>query len=276
MSVVLPISVADLTGFQGDETDTLNESYICFRRREMKAVRKTRATQITTSDKLSRLQQELENPLKLAVSVLLREKLKQEHAKQSQAIWEMRSALVQLKHENPTLGDKVDAELFIDKERTIKKPEPMLVLSCFSPSSRTSYPPLRPAKNVTKVESGRQYLLAELALRPLDRLAILYRDTERELAACKERDHNWEDLVDVSFTLLARMQPTHRNSSSIPIKPRHLPSPPVYSSLYRLPPHRRSLELHPRWMLMSRSKTLLPVFRHGHSVCGMDVVVGRS
>lgn len=41
-----------------------------------------------------------------------------------------------------------------------------------------------------------------MALRPKDRLAILYRNTERELAASKEKDYNWEDFVDVSYTSL--------------------------------------------------------------------------
>ncbi|KAE9405734.1 hypothetical protein BT96DRAFT_316199 [Gymnopus androsaceus JB14] len=59
-----------------DEANTLNESYVCFRRREKKTVRKTRASQVTSSDKLARLQTELEHPLQLAKHLLAREQLK--------------------------------------------------------------------------------------------------------------------------------------------------------------------------------------------------------
>ncbi|TFK60831.1 hypothetical protein BDN72DRAFT_864065 [Pluteus cervinus] len=51
-----------IPNLNGNESDTLNESYICFRRREIKAVRKTRAQQVTSSDKLARLQAELNAP----------------------------------------------------------------------------------------------------------------------------------------------------------------------------------------------------------------------
>ena len=77
---------------QFDETDTQNESYICFRRREIKAVRKTRASQVTSSDNL-RLQSELLSSLDLAKNVLNREALKRDVAYQSQNVWEKRLKL---------------------------------------------------------------------------------------------------------------------------------------------------------------------------------------
>lgn len=108
---------------QGDESDVLNESYICFRRREIKAVRKTRASQVTSSDKLLRLQGEFAYPLDLAKAVLAREGLKQESARQAKNVWEKRLVVVDLKRKFPTLGDKTDEELLVDKERPTKKPE---------------------------------------------------------------------------------------------------------------------------------------------------------
>jgi len=109
----------------GDESDTLNESYICFRRREIKAVRKTRASQITSSDKLTRLQAELSYPLELAKLVLSRETTKKECTQQTQRVWEQRQGLVDLKRLYPaTFSDKADDELLVDKERPVKKSEP--------------------------------------------------------------------------------------------------------------------------------------------------------
>ena len=55
---------------QLDETDTMNESYICFHWRKIKAIRKTRAQQATYSDKMTCLQSELTTAFDLANSVL--------------------------------------------------------------------------------------------------------------------------------------------------------------------------------------------------------------
>jgi len=109
----------------GDESDTLNESYICFRRREIKSVRKTRASQVTSSDKLIRLQAELSYPLELAKLVLSRETTKKECTHQTQRVWEQRQGLVDLKHLYPaTFSDKADDELFLDKAAPTEKSEP--------------------------------------------------------------------------------------------------------------------------------------------------------
>ena len=93
---------------QFDESDTLNESYICFRRRETKAVRKTRASQATPTDKLARLHAELAYPLELANAILLRETQKIQCQAEAQSVWSLRRRLVDLKRENPALGDKAD------------------------------------------------------------------------------------------------------------------------------------------------------------------------
>jgi hypothetical protein len=116
---ILPDSILE----QFDETDTSNESYVCFRRLELKAVRKTRASQATFSDKLVRLQSELSVSLELAKFVVEREKLKKESAKQSQNVWEKRLNVAELKRKFPSLGDKGDEELLQDKERAPKIPK---------------------------------------------------------------------------------------------------------------------------------------------------------
>lgn len=59
-------------------------------RREFKVVRKTCASQATSSDKLVRLNinVEFQYPLELAKAVLTRENVKKELAQQSQVMWE--------------------------------------------------------------------------------------------------------------------------------------------------------------------------------------------
>ncbi|KAG5635227.1 hypothetical protein H0H81_011992 [Sphagnurus paluster] len=158
-----------------DETDTPNESYICFRRREIKAVRKTRAAQAPASDKLIRLQAELAYPLELAKAVLERETRKKEATQQSQQVWERRMGLVDLKRKYPGLGDRTDEELLVDKEKP-KKVETA-----------------RPAK--IRAEPG-QAARVEVALRPSERTNLINEAIEAALNRQKERDHQWEDQID--------------------------------------------------------------------------------
>ena len=67
---------------------------------------------------------EFHYPLEIAKQVLLRETLKKEVAQQAQSIWDKRLAFADLKRKFPTLNDKVDDELLVDKERPVKKPDP--------------------------------------------------------------------------------------------------------------------------------------------------------
>jgi hypothetical protein len=81
-----------------------------------------RASQVTSSDKLLRLQFELLSSLDLAKNVLNREPVKREAAHQAQNVWEKRLSLVELKRKFPSLGVKEDEELLHDKERVPKRP----------------------------------------------------------------------------------------------------------------------------------------------------------
>ncbi|KAJ3812653.1 enhancer of polycomb-like-domain-containing protein [Lentinula aff. lateritia] len=170
-----------------DESDTLNESYVCFRRRETKAVRKTRASQATSSDKLTRLQSEFEYPLQLATQLLAREQLKRDSARQSHHVWNLRMKMVDLKIKNPTFGDKIDEELLIDKERPIKKAEP---------SSRVRLP----AKSEASAQPSAS---AREIIRPKERFTSYQGKIEQMLQIRKDQDMQWEDHVDIGY-----VQPT--------------------------------------------------------------------
>ncbi|KAF7370853.1 Enhancer of polycomb-like protein [Mycena sanguinolenta] len=168
----------------GDESDVLNESYICFRRREIKAVRKTRASQVTSSDKLLRLQGEFAYPLDLAKAVLAREGLKQESARQAQNVWEKRMAVVDLKRKFPSLGDRTDDELLIDKERPPKKQE----------MSRLPGLKIRtPNDPSTAMASAR----VEPAMKPQARAAMIQSKIDIELT--RQKDHHWEDGINNTY-----------------------------------------------------------------------------
>lgn len=99
-----------------------NESYICFRHREIKAVRKTRAQQTTPSDKVLRLRHEMTGALDVAAALLRREELKRDVSQQSRTVWNQRLPLLELKRNFSSLDAKEDEELLVDRELVVKKP----------------------------------------------------------------------------------------------------------------------------------------------------------
>lgn len=167
-----------IPSLNGDESDTLNESYICFRRREIKAVRKTRQAQTTYSDKLVRLQAEFTYPLELAKLVLQRETQKKDTSAAAQKVWQDRMALADLKRKFPTFSEKGDEELLVDKEKP-KKTEVVRL-------------PPRPPRPPETVLSP----LQTVVIKPRERIAQVKAATEAILAKQKEADRSWEDVID--------------------------------------------------------------------------------
>ncbi|KAG1850825.1 enhancer of polycomb-like-domain-containing protein [Suillus subalutaceus] len=168
-----------------DESDVLNESYICFRRREIKAVRKTRASQATSSDKLLRLQNELTQGLELAKTLLSRENLKRDYTQQTLQVWDKRFEFAELKRKFPSLGTKEEEELLLDKERVVKKPK--------IESSRITGLKIRTRESG---DPGSPAVAVEASIRPKERLSLINAAMERDLASQKERDHGYEDVVE--------------------------------------------------------------------------------
>ncbi|KAK0210971.1 enhancer of polycomb-like-domain-containing protein [Desarmillaria ectypa] len=167
----------------GDETDTLNESYICFRRREVKAVRKTRASQANSSDKLTALNKQFSEPLEIAKNIIRREYAKCELGRLGLNVWQRRIAIVDLKRRNPSLdGDVSNEELLVDKEPPAKKPD-LRTRIPVKPEILIPSPPIR----------------TEPSIRPKDRYAAIYAKVENALQKRREKDYQWEDSIDNSY-----------------------------------------------------------------------------
>ncbi|KAJ7462695.1 hypothetical protein B0H11DRAFT_2053876 [Mycena galericulata] len=103
-----------------DESDFLNESYICFRRRDNKPVRKTRSGQVVHSDRLAQLDKNLAQALDIANVLLKRETIKQASAVHSQRVWNARKPLADLIRTFPTLCSKADESLLVEKTKKVK------------------------------------------------------------------------------------------------------------------------------------------------------------
>ncbi|PIL36867.1 hypothetical protein GSI_00557 [Ganoderma sinense ZZ0214-1] len=176
-----------------DESDTKNESYICFRRREIKAVRKTRASQTSYSDRMVRLQNELAMALDIIRLVQQREILKQDSHQHASSLWDKRQTLADVKRAHPSLGTKEDDELFLDKERPPKKPR-------VETSSRASLKLRHPPRENGDV--GSPVAQPTPVVRPKERCAAIQSAIESEMQRLKEKDKSWEDATDNPYQAL--------------------------------------------------------------------------
>ncbi|KAK0244592.1 polycomb enhancer protein [Armillaria nabsnona] len=168
----------------GDETDTLNESFVCFRRRESKLTRKTRASQSNISEKLDVLTGHFADACDLVKKVRQREDLKLRSLRQWHNVWFARVAIVNLKRKNPWLtGDKVDEELLVDREPPPKK----LDVRVGRISIKSEAPFVAPQARI------------EPAIRPRDRIAKLQVKIDHGMHKRKEKDQQWEDTVENSY-----------------------------------------------------------------------------
>jgi enhancer of polycomb-like protein len=66
---------------------------------------------------------EFSYPLKIAKQLLNWETLKTEATQQAQVVWEKRLSFADFKLKFPSLHDKIDEELLVDKERPVKQIE---------------------------------------------------------------------------------------------------------------------------------------------------------
>lgn len=182
----------DSNSSQLDETDTLSESYVCFRRREIKAVRKTRAQQATYSDEMVRLQSELSTAAELVKGVVQRELAKKEVTVHGQALWDKRFGLMDLKRKFPALGSKEDDELFFDKERVSKKAKTdstyVVILCCITKHSLITLSSRLPLKFRQNGEYSP--IPQELVMKPKGRQQLIQKQIDQEFAAHEAQDHS--------------------------------------------------------------------------------------
>ncbi|RPB16064.1 hypothetical protein P167DRAFT_481593 [Morchella conica CCBAS932] len=104
---------------QGNEKDD-GDPYVCFRRREVRQVRKTRRTDAQSTDKVKKLRQELDTARNLVKDVLQRETMRKTGFAYEASIFEHRRTLIATKRKLGIRGD--DEDLIPAKP---KKPRPV-------------------------------------------------------------------------------------------------------------------------------------------------------
>ena len=89
------------------------DPYVCFRRRDVRQTRKTRARDFQVTDKLKKLRLELEEGRRLVQTALQREEVKRELLATDRKVFEMRAKLKDVRQQ---LGIKVDDEDLINQK----------------------------------------------------------------------------------------------------------------------------------------------------------------
>ncbi|ETI28498.1 hypothetical protein G647_00947 [Cladophialophora carrionii CBS 160.54] len=97
----------------GQETDD-SDPYVCFRRRELRQIRKTRNRDAQSAEKLRKLRMELETARGMLLMVKRREQLRKETLEIDRLVFEQRLALRDTKRK---LGVKGDEDLLINQKK---------------------------------------------------------------------------------------------------------------------------------------------------------------
>lgn len=196
---------------QLDESND-TDPFVCFRRRDAKAVRKTRRADNTPADKVTRLRIELQQVSDLATSVVTREMKKAELGIDTQLVLEARLRMFDHKRRFPHLSNPQDDQMLIEQERMppakrLRTSEPAgCGLIYFTSASRYSLNLNRILKISRRPRESTEllspYATSESieAINPHERAAAVLREIERQYEP--KRQSGWEDYLDVSMTYL--------------------------------------------------------------------------
>ncbi|KAK4670495.1 Enhancer of polycomb-like protein 1 [Podospora pseudopauciseta] len=193
------------------------DPYVCFRRREVRATRKTRARDVLCADKLKRLRRELEDARQLAMAAHQRELFKAEMLKTDRAIFETRGTLKELK---VRLGIKTDDEDLVNqKPQKRKAPEAPAVQRPPPPAQLRM--PVRPDGRPAEAD------LSQLADRLAEKENELRIDIEKKVLTHSEWNRNYVDLTR------GPLSPVHgplQDPNFRPAKTQYLMTPPASAS----------------------------------------------
>ena len=94
--------------FEENEKDDSNDPYICFRRREVRQVRKTRRQDAVTTERIRRLKSEMQQARDLVAMVSMREKQREEALKADRHVFLMRCRVKEVKRKLGIVGGDED------------------------------------------------------------------------------------------------------------------------------------------------------------------------
>ena len=100
--------IAPTLKFEENEKDDSNDPYICFRRREVRLVRKTRRQDTVMSERIRRLKSEIQQARDLVAMVSTREKMREEALKAEKNVFLMRCKVKDVKRKLAIVGGDED------------------------------------------------------------------------------------------------------------------------------------------------------------------------
>ena len=184
----------------GQETDDI-DPYVCFRRRELRQIRKTRNRDAQSAEKLRKLRMELETARGMLLMVKRREQLRKETLEVDRLVFEQRLALRETKRK---LGAKGDEDLLINQKVNHPLSDKM---NSYLPSSQKQKVPQGMNPNQAAIAQQLRMPMAPGAgpeLRTLeDVTAAREREIQREIQTNIEKHIRWnEGFVDKTMAPL--------------------------------------------------------------------------
>ncbi|WWC88395.1 uncharacterized protein L201_003306 [Kwoniella dendrophila CBS 6074] len=201
-----------------DETND-NDPYVCFRRRDIRATRKTRRTDNYSIEQFQKIQAELRLAHNLASMVVKREQAKKKLYKQDKEVWEAKWKLFEIKRKWPSLGMTREEEEIITG-RSISGVAPVAIPPIPLQTSSTNLPQQRKRTHHEKdrEERDKRDKVVDNSTRAVtekmpvglsgrsnapdaikERMAALQQRLEELVSKKKEVDSAWDDATDNSY-----------------------------------------------------------------------------
>jgi enhancer of polycomb-like protein len=228
-----------------DETND-NDPYVCFRRRDVRAARKTRRTDNHSVEQFQKLQFELRKAHDLATLVLRREREKQSLYAAEKEVWEAKWKLFETKRRWPSLGVTRDEEEIITGRQNgaaaaaaaVAAINGQMGLTHLGGGQSANSSRSHSRKQVEKdreerdrreraIEAARQAERSNLPGKSMapeavrERLLAQQTKLEEELARRKALDSHWDDYTDTSYQPLPSTHAAHAFRNVAVLDPRH-------------------------------------------------------
>ncbi|KAI9847813.1 MAG: Enhancer of polycomb-like protein 1 [Sclerophora amabilis] len=200
------------TGQDADDSDP----YVCFRRREVRQVRKTRGRDALSTEKLKKLRKELEDARQLIAMVKQREVTRRELLAVDRNLFEQRSRVKDAKRKLGIKGD--DDDLINQKPQKRKAIEPLSTQRPPGPQLRM---PPRPDGRSTEAD----LVLLQDILAEKDN--EIQRDIDQKLTQHKNWNNGYLDFTRMPLTPITSQPP---NASFRTAITEFLPTPPASAS----------------------------------------------
>ncbi|WFD34065.1 Enhancer of polycomb-like protein 1 [Malassezia cuniculi] len=183
-----------------------NDPYVCFRRREVKTVRKTRKTDILQLEKLVRLKSELEQATKLVLMVAQRERYKERQIQYSRDSWDLVGKLLEFKRKwsipdrakNPS-----DEDLMFSTQSEVSAAAASAGAAQLSKKKRkaeeATSTTLKLRRPKTETPAAKSTAEGGIGAGMLERIDAIQTFIERETLHRQQIDAGIEDLTDTTF-----------------------------------------------------------------------------